>query len=273
VKIKNKGMNTKKVMAFHSYKGGTGKTTCVVNLAAIYASLGLKVCLLDFDVYAPSLTSYFEVSPKYFIHDILSGDAGIDDAFVDYSSKIKADGELHIAFSSPAKEDIHALEIQYDNKFQLKALKEFLSIKRRLVDKEGFDYILIDTSPGIRYWSINALAVADILFLMLKINNMDINGTKKMITEIYDSLTRFGLNTHLILNKVPGASPIDELNQNLFEEIKSEIEEILNLPVFLSIPCFCDIQFNRSEFLSAIYRPEHPFSMKIREIPELLTKT
>jgi cellulose biosynthesis protein BcsQ len=264
-------MNSKKVMAFHSYKGGTGKTTCVVNLAAIYASLGLKVCLLDFDVYAPSLTSYFGVSPNYYIHDLLTGQVGIHDVLVDYSKKIKVDGELHIAFSSPAKDDIQALEMQYDNNFQLKALREFLSIKRRLLDREGFDYILIDSSPGIRYWSINALAVADILFLMLKINNMDINGTKKMITEIYDSLTRFGLNTHLILNKVPGASPINEFNTGLFEEIKSEIEGTLSLPVFLSIPCFCDIQFNRKEFLSAITRPEHPFSKKIREIPELLT--
>ncbi len=61
-------------MAFYSYKGGTGKTTCIVNLAAIYASMGMKICLIDFDIYAPIPTSYFEVQPKYFIHDLLSGE-------------------------------------------------------------------------------------------------------------------------------------------------------------------------------------------------------
>jgi len=264
-------MGAKKVMAFHSYKGGTGKTTCVVNLAALYASMGKKVCLIDFDVYAPSLTSYFGVSPKYFIHDLLSGDAGIHEVLIDYSRKLGLSGELHIAFSSPAKEDIHGIEIRYDDNFQLKALRQFLSVKRRLIEREGFDYIFIDTSPGIRYWSINALATADLLFLMLKVNDMDINGTKRMISEIYDALTRYGLSTHLILNKVPGASPI-EYDMNLFKEIQEEITETLSLPVFLSIPCFCDIQFNRKEFLWAIKKPEHPFSKKIREIPSLLTE-
>ena len=104
-------MGVKKVMAFHSYKGGTGKTTCVVNLAALYASMGKKVCLIDFDVYAPSLTSYFGVSPKYFIHDLLSGDAGIHEVLIDYSRKLGLSGELHIAFSSPAKEDIRPVSI------------------------------------------------------------------------------------------------------------------------------------------------------------------
>ena len=265
-------MNTKKVMAFHSYKGGTGKTTCVVNLAAYYASLGLKVCLMDFDIYAPSLTSYFGASPRYHIHDLLSSEASINDVLVDYSKKIKVDGELHIAFSSPSKEDIHSVEINYDNNFQLKALKQFLSIKRQLLEEDGFDYILVDTSPGIRYWSINALATADILFLMLKINKMDINGTKTMISEIYDSLTRYGLSTHLILNKVPGAAPLNAYHTENFDDIQPDIENTLNLPVFLSIPCFCDIQFNRDEFLWALNKPDHPFSMKLREIPSLLAE-
>ena len=36
-----------KALAFHSYKGGTGKTTLVTNLAATFASSGMRVCLLD----------------------------------------------------------------------------------------------------------------------------------------------------------------------------------------------------------------------------------
>ena len=263
-------MDRNRVIAFHSYKGGTGKTTCVVNLAALYANMGYKVCLIDFDVYAPSLVSYFNATPKHYIHDLLSGDAGIHDVLVDYSKKIKVKGELQVAFSSPSKEDIHGIEITYDDNFQLKALKQFLSVKRQLLEREGFDYIFIDTSPGIRYWSINALAAADILFLMLKINNMDINGTKKMIKEIYDALTRYGLSTYLILNKVPGASPIGIYDEGFFKEVQAEIEETLDLPVFQSIPCYCDIQFNREEFLWALNKPDHPFSLKLREIPSLL---
>ena len=263
-------MELRKVISFHSYKGGTGKTTCIVNLAALYAEMGYKVCLIDFDVYAPSLSSYFDVSPDFFIHDFLSGDVGLHDVLIDYTKKLGVSGELHVAFSSPSKDDIHSLEIRYDDNFQLKALKQFLSIKKQLLEKEGFDYIFVDTSPGIRYWSINALASADTLFLLLKINKMDINGTKKMISEIYDALTRYGLNTYLILNKVPGASPLVPYDIDIFQGVKNEIEESLGLPIFLSIPCFCDIQFNIEEFLWAINKPEHPFSQKLKEIPSLL---
>ena len=42
-------------IAFHSYKGGTGKSTIGSNMAALMAMRGLKVVLLDLDVYAPSL--------------------------------------------------------------------------------------------------------------------------------------------------------------------------------------------------------------------------
>jgi MinD-like ATPase involved in chromosome partitioning or flagellar assembly len=234
--------------------------------------MGKKVCLVDFDIYAPSLTSYFGANPQYHIHDFLAGDVGFHDVLVNYSKTLGVSGELHIAFSSPSKEAIHGIEIQYDNNFQLRALKKFLAIKRQLLEREGFDYIFVDTSPGIRYWSINALASADILFLMLKINNMDINGTQKMIKEIYDALTRYGLKTYLVLNKVPGASPINSYTPVLFQEVQREIEEFLDLPVFLSIPCYCDIQFNREEFLWALNRPDHPFSMRLRDIPSLLTQ-
>lgn len=53
-----------KSIAFHSYKGGTGKTTISANFAASLAKKGYRVCLLDLDVYAPSLHSYFDIEPK-----------------------------------------------------------------------------------------------------------------------------------------------------------------------------------------------------------------
>lgn len=57
-------MSTPQSIAFHSYKGGTGKTTIAANLAAFWALKGYRVALLDLDVYAPSLQSYFEATLK-----------------------------------------------------------------------------------------------------------------------------------------------------------------------------------------------------------------
>ncbi len=51
-------------IAFHSYKGGTGKSTIGSNMAALMAMRGLKVVLLDLDVYAPKLTRIFSLESK-----------------------------------------------------------------------------------------------------------------------------------------------------------------------------------------------------------------
>src|SRR3712207_2168359 len=66
------------------------------------------------------------------------------------------------------------------------------------------DYVILDTSPGIRYWSINSLAIADILFLTLKFGDLDIEGTIKMANDIYGSFSKFGSKSFLLLNLVSG---------------------------------------------------------------------
>jgi chromosome partitioning protein len=68
-------MKRSKCIAFHSYKGGTGKTTLASNLAALLVRKGHRVCLLDLDVYAPSLQSYFEIKPQKWINDYLDSKA------------------------------------------------------------------------------------------------------------------------------------------------------------------------------------------------------
>jgi MinD-like ATPase involved in chromosome partitioning or flagellar assembly len=50
-----------KIIAFHSYKGGTGKTTIAANFAAMLAKKVYRVFLMDLDVYAPSLHTYFDM--------------------------------------------------------------------------------------------------------------------------------------------------------------------------------------------------------------------
>jgi MinD-like ATPase involved in chromosome partitioning or flagellar assembly len=260
-------------LAFHSYKGGTGKTTLVSNLAASYAQQGLNVCLLDFDLYAPSLTTYFQKKPDFYINNLLTGQVSISKILVDLSSELNLKGKLFLGFSSPNKEDIHEIEIHHEIKWQLSALRRFLAAKKDLFSKYNLDYIILDTSPGIRYWSINAIASADLLFLVMKTSNMDVEGTKKMIKDTYDSLTRLGSKSYVIINKTAGASPIEELQVNDKDsQWNIEIGKTLDTPVIGSIPCYCDVQFNRHEFLSALKKPNHPFSKKVNLLAQQIMK-
>ena len=77
-----------KCIAFHSYKGGTGKTTLAANLAALLAKNGHRVFLLDLDVYAPSLQSYFKADPKKLINDYLFEDAELNEVVTDFTPLI-----------------------------------------------------------------------------------------------------------------------------------------------------------------------------------------
>ena len=263
-------MTREKTIAFHSYKGGTGKTTLVSNLAALYANRGMKICLLDFDLYAPSLVTYFRKKPEYYLNDLLSGDVQVSDVLVDLSSVLGLEGKLFVGFSSPKREDIHEIEIHHEIKWQLSALRRFLAAKKELISKYGMDYILLDTSPGIRYWSINAIAASELLFLVMKTSSMDIEGTKKMIKDTYESLTKLGSKKFIIANKTAGASPIEELQINDTEgsSFTKDIEKNLETKVIGAIPCYCDVQFNRNEFLSTINKPNHPFSKKVNDLAE-----
>jgi chromosome partitioning protein len=234
---------------------------------------GLRVGLIDADVYAPSLSTYFRKKPRAYLNDLLSGNAEISDVIVDVSSELELKGTLLLGFSSSMKEDVNEIEVKHDTKWQLAAFRRFLLAKSQLFEKYHLDYLFFDTSPGIRYWSVNTLAAADILLLLMKDSDMDIEGTRRMINDIYDSLSRFGSKYYVVLNKVPGASSIPEFSNVAYEKAWiSELERVVGAQVIGSIPCYCDIQFSRHEFLFSIKQPEHPFSKKIALLAER-TKT
>jgi chromosome partitioning protein len=295
-------------IAFHSYKGGTGKTTIACNLAAMLSSKGYNVSLLDLDVYAPSLHAYFDCNPNKWINDLLFENIDVHDIMVDMTPAVakyaanganKKLGKLLVGFSNPQKEEIYKLEgsIKTANA-NIQLLRRFVQLREDLISDYDSDYVILDTSPGIRYWSINSLAVADVLFLTLKYGDLDIEGTIKMAKDIYGSFTKFGSKSFLLLNKVAGYciprnnplnSPPAKYNKNKnennsgfshsLEETPIELKVIsddLNSDAYLSdqtrmemisaIPCYCDIQFKRKEFLTVLQYPDHPFAKQLEHL-------
>ena len=290
-------------IAFHSYKGGTGKTTIACNLAAMLSFKGYNVSLLDLDVYAPSLHSYFEYNPDKWINDLLFENSDLHDIMVDmtptltrYTSNTtnKKLGKLLVGFSNPQKEEIYKLEgsIKTANA-NIQLLRRFVQLREDLISDYESDYVILDTSPGIRYWSINSLAVADVLFLTLKFGDLDIEGTIKMAKDIYGSFTKFGSKSFLLLNRVAGycvprtyalssqgaKNSITSSSILAAEQTPIELEMIeneLSSHTFLSdqtrmdlisaIPCYCDIQFKKKEFLTVLQYPDHPFAKQLEQL-------
>jgi chromosome partitioning protein len=281
-------------IAFHSYKGGTGKTTIAANLAAKLASAGHNVTLLDLDVYAPSLHVYFDYYPEKWLNDLLSDNAKLSDVIVDMTpviNKFATDsdknnnktGKLWIGFSNPQKEEIYKMEggigKQKDERIEL--LRRFIQVREDLIDEYDCDYIIVDTSPGVRYWSINSLALTDAIFLTLKFGDLDIEGTKKMARDLYGSFTKFGARSYLLLNRVAGycvpeSTQVHSHNHGDQEmitlpiadehEVTRTLSEQVGMDLISAVPCYCDIQFSRREFLTVLEHPRHPFAKQIERL-------
>ncbi len=280
-----------KCIAFHSYKGGTGKTTLACNLAVSLVKKGHRVFLLDLDVSAPSIQAYFGKEPKRWLNDFLVDGAEVDDLAMDLTSLVADEGQNNgnsttkgkfwVGFANPKKEEIYKIEGGKEEISKMQLLRKFILLRERLISDYGVDYIIIDTSPGVRYWSINALAVADVLFLTLKMGDLDIDGTKKMADDIYGSLTKFGARSFLILNRVGGfclphtivqASSSNEAMNSISMEQEPDVNErvskTVGMEIISAIPCYCDIQFSKKEFLTAIRHPNHPFTDQINQLAE-----
>ena len=205
---------------------GQAKQLLPLILLLLLAKKGYRAFLLDLDVYAPSLQSYFNTDPKKWINDFLYDNAELKEVVLDFTpvidrigetstsnsveTKTKAKrGQLGVGFCNAKKEEIYKLEggspatgKQDTSKIHL--LRRFILLRELLISEYHADYIIIDTSPGIRYWSINALAVADTLLLTLKMGDLDIAGTRKLAEEIYGSFTKFGTKSYLLWNRVAG---------------------------------------------------------------------
>ena len=279
-------------IAIATHKGGTGKTTIASNCAALLAKRGFKVALLDLDVYAPSLLAYFQMVPKKWLNDYLLGEAEVDevmtpvtDSIQDYSKQLneasEIRGKLWIGFCNIKKEEVYKIEAGTSDSSKSQ-LRRFILLRENLIRDYDLDFIIIDTSPGIRYWSINALAVADTLILTLKMGDIDVEGTKRLASEIYGSLTKYGTRSFLLFNRVagyclPNHTPTKQGDTTpaMLESYETDnAEDVLSketkMDVISAIPCYCDIQFSRKEFLTALRFPAHPFTKQMEMLVETM---
>ena len=168
-------------------------------------------------------------------------------------------------------------------------LKKLILLKERLLTESRLDYLIIDTSPGIRTWSINALAISDVLLLTLKSGDIDSKGTKRLVDDIYSTFAKHGSRTFLLYNRVAGfcMPPKDFLKrgssaktsvdtpsvlggeglvQHKFNMAEPKLSVELGIKAISSIPCFCDIQFSEREFLTVLNYPDHPFAYYVNEL-------
>jgi MinD-like ATPase involved in chromosome partitioning or flagellar assembly len=247
-----------KIIAVHSYKGGTGKTLLAVNLGATFAKLGKRVCLFDLDFRAPSLFAILKVdNAQCWLNDYLNGACDIKKVMIDFSSKIPGSGKFFAALANPRTEAIRDMSAK-DRKWEMRALGRLLSLRNILLNDQGFDYLILDTSPGLQYSSINAIVTADFVVVATTADRSDVDGTRRMLRELYNL---FEKKTGLVINKV-----LDSSSKSNIDEMNARVKDVYHVPMLGLVPCFCEILRAEGNLIFAQDKPNHPFTKILEEM-------
>jgi chromosome partitioning protein len=207
-----------KILAIANQKGGVGKTTTAVNLAASLAATKRKVLLIDLDPQGNATTAagIKEENPNT-LYEIFFDNISINESIYESS------GGYQIL---PGGQDLLALEIGIRNQNQQQFLAK--TIKTITMD---FDYTIIDTPPTLNQLTIEALFAASGTLIPLQCEYYSLEGISGLMDTI-QSLSNKNLSSNRVLGII---RTMVDMRNNLAKEVSEELEAHFSSILFNTI--------------------------------------
>ena len=160
----------KKIISIINQKGGVGKTTTAINLAASLGILEKKTLLIDFDPQANATTGLndFDINNEFSIYDAITGNEKIVDIIsntsIEYMDFIKSDTNLVGC-------EVELVSLPNREKQLLKLINKV---------KKNYDYVLIDCPPSLGLLTLNALTASTDVLIPIQSEFFALEGLRSL---------------------------------------------------------------------------------------------
>ena len=210
-----------KILGLVNQKGGVGKTTTAINLAACLAIEGLKVLLVDCDPQAncSSGLGFQRDDNRHSIYDVLMGDAP--------AAQVILPTEIDLLSLLPGSKNLTGANIE------LAAAEDRALRLRRALEpvKSNFDLIILDCPPALDLLTLNVLAASDTLIVPMQAEYFALEGISELVSTL--ERVRAAYNPTLIIEGVL-LTMYDNRN-NLAQQVTDTLREYFKDRLFRTV--------------------------------------
>lgn len=210
-----------KIITICNQKGGTGKTTSAINLAAYLALAGKKILLIDLDPQA-NATSGLGINQ----HDIKKSTYHVLLEELDIKDILQPT-TINNLLLAPSNLDLTGAEVEL-----VGALGRENRLKKSLLnEKDNFDFIIIDSPPSLGLLTINALCAADSVLIPVQCEYYALEGLTQLVNTV--NLVKNNLNSNLVIEGV--LLTMADYRTNLTKEVIQEARNYFKDKVYQTV--------------------------------------